>query len=218
MLASTSAPRPRAVVTLAGGWTSWLHQQWHRVAAAWLALADRSDGGWVEMAGGQTERINTVLLDLDGTLYVGGPALTMRFHTNTDSVTPAALADRLGRLGAAATADELDAAFRPEGVDGHRDADRSPGDGHWPLSGARPAPTRSRQETTRWQGARARPRPACPTSPHRGEHDHRAGAAAQHVAGDPADPGHRSVLIGATPGRACYSTLWRCRRRPDALW
>jgi hypothetical protein len=115
--------------------------------------------GWVETASGQTERINTVLLDLDGTLYVGGPALTMSFHTNTDSVTLAVLADRLGRLGAAATEDELDAAFRPEGVDGHRDADRSPGDGQRPVSGARPAPTRSRQEATRWQGARARPRP-----------------------------------------------------------
>ena len=82
-----------------------------------------------------------MLLDLDGTLYVGGPALTMRFHTNTDSVTLAVLADRLGRLVAAATEDELDAAFRPEGVDGHRDTDYSSGDAQWPVSGVRPAPT-----------------------------------------------------------------------------
>jgi HAD superfamily hydrolase (TIGR01458 family) len=63
--------------------------------------------------GGLTE-IETVLLDLDGTLYVGSQVvpgapeavrwlreqgLTVRFTTNTDSVTPAELADRLARLG-----------------------------------------------------------------------------------------------------------------------
>ena len=66
--------------------------------------------------------IETVLLDLDGTMYVGtrvvpGAAetvrwlrdrgLVVRFCTNTDSVTPAALADRLARLGFVADEGEL---------------------------------------------------------------------------------------------------------------
>jgi HAD superfamily hydrolase (TIGR01458 family) len=66
--------------------------------------------------------IETVLLDLDGTMYVGtrvvpGAAetvrwlrdrgLVVRFCTNTDSVTPAALAGRLARLGFAADEGEL---------------------------------------------------------------------------------------------------------------
>jgi HAD superfamily hydrolase (TIGR01458 family) len=66
--------------------------------------------------------IETVLLDLDGTLYVGtrvvpGAAetvrwlrdrgLVVRFCTNTDSVPPAALADRLARLGFGADEGEL---------------------------------------------------------------------------------------------------------------
>jgi hypothetical protein len=62
-------------------------------------------------------------------------------HTNTDSVSPGRAADRLGRFGIAATDDELDAGFHPEGVDGHRDADHSSGDAQWPVSGVRPAPT-----------------------------------------------------------------------------
>jgi Haloacid dehalogenase-like hydrolase len=64
----------------------------------------------------------TVLLDLDGTLYVGSrvvpgapeavrwlreQGLTVRFCTNTDSVTPAALADRLAERGFPASEDEL---------------------------------------------------------------------------------------------------------------
>jgi HAD superfamily hydrolase (TIGR01458 family) len=66
--------------------------------------------------------VETVLLDLDGTLYVGSQVvpgapeavrrlrdrgLTVRFTTNTDSVTPAALADRLARFGFAASEEEL---------------------------------------------------------------------------------------------------------------
>jgi HAD superfamily hydrolase (TIGR01458 family) len=66
--------------------------------------------------------IDTVLLDLDGTLYVGSQVvrgapeavrwlrdqgLTVRFTTNTDSVTPAALAGRLARFGFQATEEEL---------------------------------------------------------------------------------------------------------------
>jgi HAD superfamily hydrolase (TIGR01458 family) len=66
--------------------------------------------------------IETVLLDLDGTLYVGSQVvpgapeavrwlrdqgLTVRFCTNTDSITPTALADRLVRRGFAAAEDEL---------------------------------------------------------------------------------------------------------------
>jgi HAD superfamily hydrolase (TIGR01458 family) len=66
--------------------------------------------------------IETVMLDLDGTLYVGSrvvpgapeavrwlrdQGLTVRFTTNTDSVTPGALADRLARRGFPASEDEL---------------------------------------------------------------------------------------------------------------
>jgi HAD superfamily hydrolase (TIGR01458 family) len=66
--------------------------------------------------------IDTVLLELDGTLYVGSQVvagapeavrwlrdqgLTVRFCTNTDSIPPAALADRLARLGLPATEEEL---------------------------------------------------------------------------------------------------------------
>jgi len=66
--------------------------------------------------------IDTVLLDLDGTLYVGSQVvpgapeavrwlrdqgLTVRFCTNTDSVAPTGLADRLARLGFPAAEDEL---------------------------------------------------------------------------------------------------------------
>jgi ribonucleotide monophosphatase NagD (HAD superfamily) len=71
---------------------------------------------------GRLTGIDTVLLDLDGTLYVGSQVvpgapetvrwlraqgLTVRFTTNTDSIPPAALADRLARLGLPATEDEL---------------------------------------------------------------------------------------------------------------
>jgi ribonucleotide monophosphatase NagD (HAD superfamily) len=72
---------------------------------------------------GRLTGIDTVLLlDLDGTLYVGSQVvpgapetvrwlraqgLTVRFTTNTDSVTPTALADRLARLGFPAAEDEL---------------------------------------------------------------------------------------------------------------
>jgi HAD superfamily hydrolase (TIGR01450 family) len=71
---------------------------------------------------GRLTGIETVLLDLDGTLYVGSQVvpgapeavrwlrdqgLTVRFCTNTDSIPPAALADRLARLGLPATEEEL---------------------------------------------------------------------------------------------------------------
>ncbi|HEV8424206.1 MAG TPA: HAD-IIA family hydrolase [Actinomycetes bacterium] len=71
---------------------------------------------------GRLSGIQTVLLDLDGTLYVGSQVvpgapeavrwlrdrgLTVRFTTNTDSITPAALAGHLARLGFPATQDEL---------------------------------------------------------------------------------------------------------------
>ena len=71
---------------------------------------------------GRLTGIETVLLDLDGTLYVGSQVvpgapeavrwlrdqgLTVRFTTNTDSITPTALADRLTRLGFPATEEEL---------------------------------------------------------------------------------------------------------------
>ena len=71
---------------------------------------------------GRLRGIQTVLLDLDGTLYVGSQAvpgapeavrwlrdqgLTVRFCTNTDSVAPAALADRLAERGFEAAEDEL---------------------------------------------------------------------------------------------------------------
>ena len=71
---------------------------------------------------GRLSGIDTVLLDLDGTLYVGSQVvpgapkavrwlrdqgLTVRFTTNTDSIPPATLADRLARLGFPAAEDEL---------------------------------------------------------------------------------------------------------------
>lgn len=71
---------------------------------------------------GRLRGVETVLLDLDGTLYVGSQVvpgapeavrwlrdqgLTVRFTTNTDSVTPSALADRLTRYGFAASEGEL---------------------------------------------------------------------------------------------------------------
>ena len=71
---------------------------------------------------GRLTGIETVLLDLDGTLYVGSQVvpgaseavrwlraqgLTVRFTTNTDSIPPARLADRLARLGFPASEDEL---------------------------------------------------------------------------------------------------------------
>jgi HAD superfamily hydrolase (TIGR01458 family) len=71
---------------------------------------------------GRLGGIETVLLDLDGTLYVGSQivpgaseavrwlrdqGLTLRFTTNTDSITPAALADRLTRLGFETSEEEL---------------------------------------------------------------------------------------------------------------
>jgi ribonucleotide monophosphatase NagD (HAD superfamily) len=71
---------------------------------------------------GRLTGIQTVLLDLDGTLYVGSQVvpgapeavrwlrdqgLTVRFTTNTDSVAPAALADRLAQLGFQTSEEEL---------------------------------------------------------------------------------------------------------------
>ena len=73
---------------------------------------------------GRLTGIDTVLLllDLDGTLYVGSQVvpgapeavrwlrdqgLTVRFTTNTDSVAPAALADRLAQLGFQTSEEEL---------------------------------------------------------------------------------------------------------------
>jgi HAD superfamily hydrolase (TIGR01458 family) len=71
---------------------------------------------------GRLSGIQTVLLDLDGTLYVGSQVvpgapeavqwlrdqgLTVRFTTNTDAITPEALADRLAGLGFQATEEEL---------------------------------------------------------------------------------------------------------------
>ena len=71
---------------------------------------------------GRLTGIDTVLLDLDGTLYVGSQVvpgapeavrwlraqgLTVRFTTNTDSIPPATLADRLTRLGFEASEEEL---------------------------------------------------------------------------------------------------------------
>jgi HAD superfamily hydrolase (TIGR01458 family) len=71
---------------------------------------------------GRLTGIETVLLDLDGTLYVGSQVvpgapeavrwlcdqgLTVRFTTNTDSIPPAALADRLARRGFPASEEEL---------------------------------------------------------------------------------------------------------------
>jgi HAD superfamily hydrolase (TIGR01458 family) len=71
---------------------------------------------------GRLSGIDIVLLDLDGTLYVGSQVvpgapqaiqwlrdqgLRVRFCTNTDSIPPAALADRLARRGFPATEEEL---------------------------------------------------------------------------------------------------------------
>jgi HAD superfamily hydrolase (TIGR01458 family) len=71
---------------------------------------------------GRLTGIDTVLLDLDGTLYVGSQVvpgapeavrwlrdqgLTVRFCTNTDSIAPAALADRLARRGFETSEEEL---------------------------------------------------------------------------------------------------------------
>jgi ribonucleotide monophosphatase NagD (HAD superfamily) len=71
---------------------------------------------------GRLEGIETVLLDLDGTLYVGSQVvdgapgavrwlrergLAVRFCTNTDSVTPSELADRLRGRGFPVEEDEL---------------------------------------------------------------------------------------------------------------
>ena len=71
---------------------------------------------------GRLRGIDTVLLDLDGTLYVGSQVvpgapdavrrlreqgLALRFATNTDSITPAALAGRLAGFGFEVSGDEL---------------------------------------------------------------------------------------------------------------
>jgi HAD superfamily hydrolase (TIGR01458 family) len=71
---------------------------------------------------GRLDGVETVLLDLDGTLYVGSRVvegapeavrwlrergLAVRFCTNTDSVTPAGLAERLGERGFEVAEDEL---------------------------------------------------------------------------------------------------------------
>ena len=71
---------------------------------------------------GRLTGIDTVLLDLDGTLYVGSQVvpgardavqelrdqgLVVRFTTNTDSVVPATLSERLARFGFQATEEEL---------------------------------------------------------------------------------------------------------------
>jgi HAD superfamily hydrolase (TIGR01458 family) len=71
---------------------------------------------------GRLTGIETVLLDLDGTLYVGSQVvpgapeavrslrdqgLTVRFTTNTDSIAPTGLADRLARRGFPAAEEEL---------------------------------------------------------------------------------------------------------------
>ena len=71
---------------------------------------------------GRLDRVETVLLDLDGTLYVGSQVvdgapeavrwlrergLAVRFCTNTDSVTPGELAERLRGRGFPVDEDEL---------------------------------------------------------------------------------------------------------------
>jgi HAD superfamily hydrolase (TIGR01458 family) len=75
-----------------------------------------------EVVVGRLSGIETVLLDLDGTLYVGSQVvagapeavrwlrdqgLTVRFCTNTDSIAPAALAERLARFDLEASEEEL---------------------------------------------------------------------------------------------------------------
>jgi ribonucleotide monophosphatase NagD (HAD superfamily) len=92
----------------------------HRLALPWGFRAGVA--GVVKVVVGRLTGIETVLLDLDGTLYVGSQVvagapeavrwlrdegLTVRFCTNTDSIAPAALADRLARRGFPATEDEL---------------------------------------------------------------------------------------------------------------
>ena len=89
----------------------------HRLALPWGFRA-----GVVKVVVGRLAGIETVLLDLDGTLYVGSQVvagapeavrwlrdqgLTVRFCTNTDSIAPAALADRLARRGFPASEEEL---------------------------------------------------------------------------------------------------------------
>ena len=116
---------------------------------------------------GRLERIETVLLDLDGTLYVGSRVvdgapeavrwlrergLAVRFCTNTDSITPTALADRLTRLGFPATEEEL---VTPVAVAARRFASASearvlepvdPGSG--PTTVDRPVATGRRRRST----------------------------------------------------------------------
>jgi ribonucleotide monophosphatase NagD (HAD superfamily) len=108
---------------------------------------------------GRLTGIDTVLLlDLDGTLYVGSQVvpgapetvrwmrvrgLTVRFTTNTDSIPPTALADRLAGPSErathvlvadpsyGATYDDLNAAFRALRSDPHRSGlERRDADGH----------------------------------------------------------------------------------------
>jgi HAD superfamily hydrolase (TIGR01458 family) len=76
----------------------------------------------MEVGVGSLDGVDTVLLDLDGTLYVGGQVvdgaseavqwlrergMAVRFCTNTDSVTSAALAERLRGRGFQVAEDEL---------------------------------------------------------------------------------------------------------------
>jgi ribonucleotide monophosphatase NagD (HAD superfamily) len=92
----------------------------HRLALPWAFRAGVA--GVVKVVVGRLTGIETVLLDLDGTLYVGSQVvpsapeavrrlrdqgLTVRFCTNTDSITPTALADRLARRGFQTSAEEL---------------------------------------------------------------------------------------------------------------
>ena len=92
----------------------------HRLALPWGFRAGVA--GVVKVVVGRLTGIETVLLDLDGTLYVGSQVvagapeavrwlrdqgLTVRFCTNTDSIAPAALADRLARRGFPAAEEEL---------------------------------------------------------------------------------------------------------------
>src|SRR4029453_3411552 len=91
-------------------------------AASPVALPGWSRRTWRRWVVGRLTGIDTVLLDLDGTLYVGSrvvpgapeavrwlraQGLTVRFTTNPDSIPPAGLADRLARLGFPAAEDEL---------------------------------------------------------------------------------------------------------------
>jgi ribonucleotide monophosphatase NagD (HAD superfamily) len=89
----------------------------HRLALPWGFRA-----GVVQVVVGRLPGIETVLLDLGGTLYVGSQVvpgapeavrwlrdqgLTVRFCANTDSITRAALPDRLARRGFQTSAEEL---------------------------------------------------------------------------------------------------------------